>query len=212
MKITANYWTLVLIAMCLVYPSIMRAEDTNTFKKDSRISWAVMPRFNLNIPGNWKTLKPAEEIKINYGGGIGVSGRIQLKSDWLIESGASICYDNLQITSSELSQHTLHLSKWSIPVSICLGHSFKIDDEMDLVPLAGVEASYSFSNKINESTDTYVYKCNCFNISWGIGCGICLNDRYEIDIIGYFGLVNIIRHLNTDISENKVCMSFKYYL
>lgn len=53
--------------MCLVYPSIMRVEDTNTFKKDRRISWAVRPHFNLNIPGNWKTLKPVEEIKINYG-------------------------------------------------------------------------------------------------------------------------------------------------
>lgn len=210
MKITANWW-FYFMAMLLAYPTIIRAEDSNTIKKDSRISWAVMPQFNLNLPGNWKTLKSAEEIKINYGGGIGVSGRIQLKSDWLIESGVSICYDNLQITSSKLSQHPFQISRWSIPVSISLGHSFKIDDGRELVPLAGFEASYSFSNKINEISDIYVYKWNCFNISWGIGCGLLFSDRYEIDVIGYFGLVNIIRHSKIDITDNKIRMSFKYY-
>ena len=211
MKTTANFWLYLLMAMLLAYPSIIRAEDTNSIKKDSRISWSVMPQFDINLPGNWKTLKPSEEIKINYGGGIGVCCKTQLKSDWLIESGVSICYDNLQISSSKLSQHTLQLSKWAIPISISLGHSFKIDEGRDLVPLAGFEASYSFSNKNKESSDMNVYKWNYFNISWGIGCGICLNDRYEIDVIGYFGLVNIMRHSKTDLTDNKIRMSFKYY-
>ena len=211
MKTTANCWLYLLMAILLAYPTIIRAEDINTIKNDSRISWAVMPQFNLNLPGNWKTLKPDEEIKINYGGGIGVSGRIQFKSDWLIESGVSICYDNLQITSSKLSQHTFQLNKWSVPISISLGHSFKIDEERNLVPLAGFEASYSFSNKINEISDINVYKWNCFNISWGIGCGLLFSDQYEIDVIGYFGLMNIIRHSKIDLTDNKICMSFKYY-
>ena len=211
MKTAANCW-LYFMAMLLVYPTIIMAEDTNTIKKDSRISWAVMPQFDINLPGNWKTLKPAEEIKMNYGGGIGVSGRIQLKSDWLIESGVSISYDNLEITSSRLSQHPFQLSKWSIPISVSLGHSFQIDEGLDLIPLAGFEASYSFSNKTNESSDMNVYKWNRFNISWGIGCGLFISDRYEIDVIGYFGLVNIIRHSKIDLTDNKIRMSFKYYL
>ena len=211
MKTTANFWLFLLMAILLVYPKIIRAEVPNTIKKYSRISWAVMPQFNINLPGNWKTLKPSEEIKMNYGGGFGVSGRMQLKSDWLIESGVSICYDNLQISSSKLSQHTFQLSKWSVPISISLGHSFKIDEGRNLVPLAGFEASYSFSNKINEISDMNVYKWNCFNISWGIGCGLLFSDRYEIDVIGYFGLVNIIRHSKIDLTDNKIRMSFKYY-
>ena len=211
MKSTANYWIHILMAILMAYPSIIRAEDTDAIKKDIRISWAVMPQFDLNLPGNWKTLKPAEEIKMTYGGGIGVSGRIQLKSDWLIESGVSICYDNLQITSSKLSQDTFQLSKWSIPISLSLGHSFKIDDEMGIVPLAGIEASYSLNNKVNESSDMNVYKWNRYNFSWGIGCGLCLGDRYEIDVMGYFGLVNIISHSKTDLTDNRIRMSFKYY-
>ena len=211
MKTTSNCQFFLLMAILLVYPITIRAEVTNTIKKDSRISWAVMPQFNINLPGNWKTLKSSEEIIMNYGGGIGVSGRMQLKSDWLIESGVSICYDILQISSSKLSQHTLQLSKWSIPISISLGHSFKIDEGRDLVPLVGFEASYSFSNKNKESSDMNVYEWNCFNISWGIGCGLCLSDRYEIDVIGYFGLVNIIRFSKIDLTDNKIRMSFKYY-
>ena len=55
MKTAANCW-LYFMAMLLVYPTIIMAEDTNTIKKDSRISWAVMPQFDINLPGNWKTL------------------------------------------------------------------------------------------------------------------------------------------------------------
>ena len=34
----------------------MNMTCNKSIKKDSRISWAVMPQFDINLPGNWKTL------------------------------------------------------------------------------------------------------------------------------------------------------------
>ncbi len=200
----------LLMALFLVFPSFVRAEETDVKTKDTQITWAIMPQLNLNMPGNWKTLKSTDS-NISYGGGLGINCGIKLKYDWLINTGFSICYDNLHISESYISAHPIDLERWSAPLSISLGHSFIIFDEVEIIPLASVEASYCFSNKISDRNDMHVYNWNPFNISWGIGCGLGLNDKYEIDIVGYFGLPHLIRQSNNNLYDNKVRMSFKYY-
>lgn len=199
------------MAIFLISPSIMRAEDTGNAIKRSRISWALMPQFNLNIPGNWKTFKPYDKTNISYGGGIGCACRIQLKGNWFIDGDVSICYDNLHISASKVIPHAISLERLSVPISISIEHSFGISDEMDILPLTGIEGSYCFSNKVSDSIDMPDFNWNHLNLSWGIGCGLCFYDKYEIDIIGYFGLLHMISQSDIDLYANKIRMSFKYF-
>lgn len=52
---------------------------------------------------------------------------------------------------------------------------------------------------------------NNLNMSWGIGCGLRFYEKYEIDIIGYFGLLHMITQKDTELYDNKIRMSFKYF-
>lgn len=212
MKTSANYlFSLLLIAIFLIYPSIIKADDTENSIKRNRISWALMPQFNLNTPGNWKSFKPYDKTNISYGGGIGCACRIQLKGNWLIDAGTSICYDNYHISASNVMPHAIGLERWTVPISTSIGHSFVISDEKDILPLAGIEVSYCFSNKISDSFDMPDFNCNRLNLSWGIGCGLRFYEKYEIDIIGYFGLLHMITQKDTELYDNKIRMSFKYF-
>jgi len=188
----------------------MKADEPDAISTYHRISWAVMPQLNLNMPGNWKTLK-SHDVSMTYGGGIGINCKIQLKSDWLINAGVSIYYDQLHIFESSISPNAVNLERWSAPVAISFGHSFRLFEDVNIVPLASAEAAYCFSNKINVTNDMDDYKWNRFNISWGIGCGLELNNKYEIDMIGYFGLPHLISQSKIDLYDNKVRMSFKYF-
>ncbi len=199
-----------LIAILVGSSSLMKADEPDAMSTYPRISWAVMPQFNLNMPGNWKTLK-STDVSMTYGGGVGVNCKIQLKSDWFINAGFSVCYDILHIIESYISLKPVNLERWSTPVSISLGHSFRLFEDMDIVPLAGAEAAYCFSNKIKFTDGMDDYKWNRFNISWGIGCGLEFCNKYEIDMMGYFGLSHLIRRTNFDLYDNKVRMSFKYF-
>ncbi len=190
--------------------SLMNADEIDSISKNHRISWAVMPQLNLNMPGNWKTLK-STDVSMTYGGGIGVNCKIQLKSDWLIHTGISVCYDQLHISESYISPHAVNLERWSAPISISFGHSFRLFEDVNIVPLASAEAAYCFSSKINVRNSIDDFKWNNFNISWGIGCGLELYNKYEIDFIGYFGLPHLIRRTNIDLYDNKVRMLFKYF-
>lgn len=200
-----------LVMVLLAFSSVIKGEKIDAMTKHIQFSWAVMPQFNINLPGNWKILGPYDKNNMSFGGGIGGECRIQLKSDWLIDAGISICYDKLHISASKITPYTIYLERWTIPLSVSIGHSFGIDEEVDVIPLAGVEASYCFSSKVYPSNDPYRYNWNRLNISWGIGCGLCLSDKYEIDIVGYLGLPQMIRQSNTDLYDNKLRMSFKYF-
>ena len=208
---TTNYCRCILMIMLLAFTSVLRGEETNAFTKHFRIVWAVMPQFDLNLPGNWKTFKPYDKSSISYGGGIGGGCRIQFKSDWLVDVGVSICYDKLHIFESEISSRAISLERWSAPLSISFGHSFGISDDMDIIPLAGIEGSYCFSNKVNDNNSMDAFKWNQLNFSWGIGCGLGFDDNYEIDIVGYFGLPHMMSQSKTNLYDNKVRMSFKYF-
>ncbi len=210
MKSITNCFRYLLIAMLASSSSQMKADEPEDMSTFSRISWAIMPQLNLNMPGNWKTLK-SSDVTMSYGGGVGINCKIQIKSDWLINTGVSVYYDKLHISESYLSLYAVNLERWSAPVSISLGHSFSIFDDVNIVPLISAEASYCFSNKINVRNGLDDYKWNRFNMSWGIGCGLEFYNKYEIDMIGYFGLPHLIRRTNIDLYDNKVRMSFKYF-
>ncbi len=190
--------------------SMMKADETDAISTYHRISWAIMPQLNLNMPGNWKSMK-STDVSMTYGGGVGINCKIQLKSDWLINTGVSVCYDQLHISESSISQNAVKLERWSAPISISFGHSFRLFEDVNIVPLAGAEAAYCFSNKIKVTEGMDAYKCNLFNISWGIGCGLELFNKYEIDMIGYFGLPHLIKLSNIDLYNNKVNISLKYF-
>lgn len=206
-----NLYRSFLMILLLTFPFVIRGDETNSMSNRNRISWAIMPQFNLNLPGNWKTFRPNDKTNISYGGGIGGGCRIQFKSNWLVDAGVSICYDKLHISESKISTHALCLERWSVPLSISLGHSFDISDEMDIIPLAGIESSYCFSNKVSECIDLPDFNWNQLNVSWGIGCGLGFNDNYEIAAVGYFGLPHMIRQSNTGLYDNKVRITFKYF-
>ncbi len=205
-----NYFRPLLIVVLVCSPSFMRAHEPDAISSFPRISWAIMPQLNLNMLGNWKTLK-SNDVKISYGGGIGINCKILLKSDWLINTGVSICFDNLHISESYISPGSVNLERWTAPVSISLGHSFSILEDVNIIPLVSAEAAYCFSNKIKVTDDMDDCKWNRFNISWGIGCGLEFDHKYEIDFLGYFGLLHLIRQFNTDVYDNKVRVSFKYF-
>ncbi len=52
-----NYFRLLLIAILVGSSSLMKADEPDAMSTYHRISWAIMPQLNLNMPGNWKILK-----------------------------------------------------------------------------------------------------------------------------------------------------------
>ena len=123
---TTNHCRGILMILLLTFPSVLRGDEAHAFTKHFRIAWSVMPQFDLNLPGNWKSLRPYEKSNISYGGGTGGGCRILFNSDWLIDAGLSICYDNLHISESEISAGTISLERWSAPLAISFGHQSHI--------------------------------------------------------------------------------------
>ncbi len=204
----------LLVIMLSVLPFISLAEETYPTKKSNRIEWFLSPRLNLNITGNWKSLRPIDNLEMSYGGGIGAGFRLNLKSDLFIDTDVSICYDNISISEPNVFSGTLNANCWTLPIHISLGYPFKIDEEIDILPLASIGSYYCLSNKIDSYNDSKLadLKWNRLNLSWGIGCALGFFSKYEIDIIGYFGLSRLInKNLNPDIYDNKVRLSFKYF-
>lgn len=201
----------LVMALLVAFPLFMLAEVPDDSLKSSRNSWYLLTQLNLNIPGNWKSLHSSDEISMSYGGGIGIGHRIHLKYDIIIDANLSICYDKLNTSSFFIHSSDSYLKRWTVPLSFSAGYPFELMDDIKIIPFASVETTYCFSNKANIDNKPSKYCYNDFNISWGIGCGLCLYDKFGIDFLGYFGLANLTNQSITNIYDNKVRMSFKYF-
>lgn len=202
---------LLAITLLVAFPLFMLAEVPDDSLKSSRKSWYLLAQLNLDIPGNWKTLQSTDEFNMTYGGGIGVGYRIHLKHDIIIDSNLSFCYDKLDTTSFYIPPCDSYLERWSVPLSLSLGYAIELIDNINITPLVGIEITYCFSNKATIENKLSNYCYNDFNTSWGIGCGLCLLNKFGIDFTGYFGLANLTSQPKTNIYDNKVRMAFKYF-
>lgn len=199
----------LVLAFISAFPLFMIAEEIDATSKIRKNSWAFMPIFNINIPGNWKTLHATKEPVFSYGAGLGLNYRIFLKFDIFIDANLSFCYDSIDMSSFTISDSDFFLHRWSVPLSVNLGYPFKLTEDKDIVPLVGQEFSYGFCHKYYRPKEINEY--NHFNFSWGFGCGLRFYDKYEIDVMGYFGLFNFIKQTNMNTYDNKIRMSLKYF-
>lgn len=200
----------LLIFIVLLTPLFMKSEEKDA-TKDVRISWAICPKLNMNIPGNWKSFDPIKEDVITYGGGIGTNCRIPLNFNMIIDADFSIIYDNFHIPKSDNSFKFLKLERWSLPISISLGYSVAITEDMNIEPLIGAEISYYLKNKVYNK-DLSDYEWNRLNVCWCMGCGFIINNKFGIDLRGCFGLSRVLKIHNANLYNNKVRISIKYFL
>lgn len=105
------------------------------------------------------------------------------------------------MSSFTISDSDFFLHRWAVPLSVTLGYPFKLTEDKDIVPLVGQELSYGFCHKYYRPNEINEY--NHFNFSWGVGCGPSFSNKYEIDVIGYFGLSNFIKQANMYTYHNK---------
>ena len=187
--------------------------------------WGITAGLNMDFPGDWTKIERGQEIKISYGGNIGGVANFRWPSNWMLEGGLNLGYDHLKLDSSNPENGAMSLDRWSLSLPIAAGYLFPLTDEMDIAPLLGLEFTYSFSNHISKfpsrhnetainSTQTQKGIWNPFNMGWGFGSELS-EDRYAVSIMGYFGIINIIKRNQFMLKDPSyplnVRISLKYF-
>lgn len=169
------------------------------------IRWGLAPSFHINIPGDWKSTKSANN-SYGYGGGVGLLCNLRNGHDFFVEAGISINCDELKLYAIDKETEEQNLTRWCASIPLTCGYQFCIGDELNISPLIGFDLSYSLSGKYRRE-DLCVKP---FNLSGGIGVGL-QRDLISIDLMGYFGLLKTIDIGNSaQKNDNKVCITVKY--
>lgn len=173
------------------------------------VDWAVMGAFDINMPMG--VAKYGNDLKLDYGGGIGAAVRINLHQGWVLEPSVLFSYDDKRIATGDDGDD---MSIWRMSVSMPLlaGYRFDLTDNMGLTPVGGAEFSCCFSNHIDHksySGDRFSSPRR-FNVSLGIGAGI-IYDELEVDIVGFFGLIPVFKGRKENMNDYKVRVMAKYY-
>lgn len=205
----------IFLYIVLLFPlgGLGQGRDVEQVRKPL-VRWGAKASINLNIPGDWTSTDG--DIKLGYGGEIGGLIRINRPSNFFIESGIALDYDNLKLDM--VSEHDLELSRWSVSAPVTAGYAFNVTDGFDMAPLLGMDISYMLSDKLSGShTQSHSgggHSWNPVNISWGIGVEFIRNNM-SVCIMGHFGLLNMTKknsvYHQKSLYANKTSISFKYF-
>lgn len=171
------------------------------------VDWAVMGAFDINMPMGASSYD--NELKLDYGGGIGAAARINFHECWMLEPSILFSYDDRRVVSGG---EEVNFARMSVSMPLLAGYRFDLTDNMGLAPVGGVELSGCFSNHIDHksySGDRFSLPRR-FNVSLGIGAGI-IHDELEVDIVGFLGLIPVFKGEKENMNDYKVRVMAKYY-
>ena len=183
------------------------------------VEWGVTAAFDINIPGDWKSTDTSTEVNLGFGDQARGVVNLCWKQGWRFEAGLTAGYDRLEFSYLPEVKERISLDRWSLNIPVTARYMFEATEEMKIGPVVGFNFSY-FSPMmfrlimiLKNSVESKIW--NRFNAAWGFGAGLQF-DMYAVDIIGWFGMVDMIKknhfNLSTPCYPNVVRISVKYFL
>lgn len=194
-----------------------------------RLSWGPKAAFHLFLPGDLTSSVDFEGYEFGYGCSVGVNLRFIHKTNWLLQTGFSIGYDNAPIQmvpvvpiygDAAWPSHSLHQGTMVLPVQA--GYIFNYGDDLGFGIMTGVEGSFGFAGALSTPRGERHYDLygdngvfRRWNISWVTGFLIELPPTITVSIDGSFGLLNVARQpvfRFKAMNETYVRISMTYWL
>ena len=226
-------------ADALVNQAILRTDTTeltiggpveiDTTAQAWRFSWGPKAAFHLFFPGDLTSSVDFEGYEFGYGCSVGVNLRFIHKTNWLLQTGFSIGYDNAPIQmvpvvpiygDAAWPSHSLHQGTMVLPVQA--GYIFNYGDDLGFGIMTGVEGSFGFAGALSTPRGERHYDLygdngvfRRWNVSWVTGFLIELPPTITVGIDGSFGLLNVARQpvfRFKAMNETYVRISMTYWL
>lgn len=208
----------MLLPLCHLIMSLNARAEEPCPERTPKAIWGLTAEFDLNIPGDWRSTDTSQETLVGYGGRIGGGMALRWPKGWQLETALTVGYDRLPLPTYPHQTFTADLDRWSLSIPITAGYIFDATEEMGIGPVAGVDFSWSFADRLHSST-TFPTSgdplWNPFSICWGFGCAMRFK-QYEVTVTGWFGTIDIIRRnplsLPPHCYPNNVRIGLKYFL